>query len=88
MDIKAVLVAILAIAVGFIGFVQIYWSIKNAAKRGPGYTAGTIIVWGAIVIGVAYAVIRYTPYYTPFAVGYIIAAGILLITQMIRVSDK
>lgn len=88
MDILAVLVFLLALAVGFIGFVQIYWSIKTARRRGPGFTAGTIIVWGAIVIAVAWAIIRYTSYYTPFAMGYISAAGLLLVTQMIRVAKK
>lgn len=88
MDISAVLVFIVALAFGFIGFVQIYWSIKNAARRGSGFTFGTVLVWGAILAGLAYAIIRFTPYYTPLAMGYVVAAGILLVTQMIRVSDK
>lgn len=88
MDINAVLIYIVALAVGFIGFVQIYWSIRNARFRGPGFTAGTIVVWGAIVIALAWAVIKFTAYYTPFAMGYISAAGLLMVTQMIRVAKK
>jgi len=85
MDITSILVFLLALAVGFIGFVQIYWSIKKAKQRGAGFTAGTIIVWGAILIAAAWAIAKYTAYFNPFSIGYLVAAAVLLITQAIRV---
>lgn len=48
-----VVMSIVAYTVGVFGFTQIFGSIQHARVRGIGFALFTILLWAAILIGVA-----------------------------------